>query len=197
MQIVDNIEDRVHKANCERAYTLSYKHWNCVLTINMGSDNKPSENAPIMLSNLDTNMLESYGEEGVGSEVRFTQNSVPFDFDGQRLLWMQYLTRDHREVYLYTFATKEKTTVATFNKRDGIISHMKLLGDSLFFVRNTRDLIRYDIRAKSHTLLGQVKDSVIALYVTKNRLRELDRAEEEKVARGMNEDEIDEEEGKD
>jgi hypothetical protein len=40
VQIVENIEDRSHKANCERAFTLSYKHFNCVLTINMGGDKK-------------------------------------------------------------------------------------------------------------------------------------------------------------
>lgn len=40
VQIVENIEDRVHKANCERAYTLVYKQYNCVLTINMGNEKK-------------------------------------------------------------------------------------------------------------------------------------------------------------
>lgn len=74
VQIVENIEDRVHKANCERAFTLSYKHFNCVLTINMSEKDKPpSENPPIMLSNLDSNMLESFGDgqEG-GALVNFT-----------------------------------------------------------------------------------------------------------------------------
>ena len=92
VQIVENIDDRSHKANCERAYTLSHKHYNCVLTINMGGDKKkeqaPSDNAPIMLSNLDTNMLEPYGDPTDGPEVVFTQNTVPFDFDGDHLLWM-------------------------------------------------------------------------------------------------------------
>ena len=71
---MENIEDRVHKANCERAFTLSYKHFNCVLTINMSEKDKTNtENPPIMLSNLDTNMLESFGDgvEG-GSIVQFT-----------------------------------------------------------------------------------------------------------------------------
>ena len=118
----------------------------------------PSENAPIMLSNLDTNMLESFGEpnqgpEG-GSEVIFTQNCVPFDFDGARLLWMQYLSRESREVYVYDFALKEKQTVLTFSKRDGIVSHMKFIGDSVFYVKDTKNLIKYDIKKKSSTLIG-------------------------------------------
>ena len=198
VQIVENIEDRVHKANCERAFTLSYKHFNCVLTINMSDKDKqsPSENAPIMLSNLDTNMLESFGEpnqgpEG-GSEVIFTQNCVPFDFDGARLLWMQYLSRESREVYVYDFAMKEKQTVLTFSKRDGIVSHMKFIGDSVFYVKDTKNLIKYDIKKKSSTLIGTTQDAVIALFVTPNLIREADRSEEEKVG-FQNEHEIDEE----
>lgn len=35
VQIVENIEDRAHKQNCERAFTIAYKHYNCVMTINM------------------------------------------------------------------------------------------------------------------------------------------------------------------
>lgn len=37
-----------------------------------------------MLSNLETNILENYGE----GEIEFTQNTVPFDFDGKRLLYL-------------------------------------------------------------------------------------------------------------
>lgn len=81
VQIVENIEERSHKANCERAFTLAYQHFNCVLTIDMGNKGEePAEkNPPIMLSNLDSNILENYGEE---SNIKFTQNTVPFDFDG-------------------------------------------------------------------------------------------------------------------
>lgn len=90
----------------------------------MGSEKKKeaagSENPPIMVSNLDTNMLEPYGEPDEGDhnaggpQITFTQNTVPFDFDGERLLYMQYHTRDHREIYLYTFATRTRDTLCTF-----------------------------------------------------------------------------------
>lgn len=46
-----------------------------------------------MLSNLDSNMLDNYGENG---ELEFNQNTVPFDFDGANLLWMHYVTKDER-----------------------------------------------------------------------------------------------------
>ncbi len=62
-------------------------------------------NPPMMLSNLETNNLENFGE----GEVEFTQNTVPFDFDGGRLLWMQYVTKEERAVYIYDFEEKAKT----------------------------------------------------------------------------------------
>lgn len=48
-------------------------------------DNKINEEkaAPLMLSNLESNVLENFGE----NEIEFTQNTVPFDFDGHRLLY--------------------------------------------------------------------------------------------------------------
>jgi hypothetical protein len=71
---------------------------------------------------------------------------------------------------------------------------MKFVGDSLFYVKNTKDLVRYDIRNKSSHLIGTTKDAIIALYVTRNEIREFDRGEEEKIGGGMiQSDEIDEE----
>ncbi|CDW91154.1 UNKNOWN [Stylonychia lemnae] len=181
VQIVENIEEKVHKANCERSFTLSYSHYNCVLTIDMGGKGKinsihkldkgedqAEQNPPIMLSNLNTNILENYGEE---SQVKFSQNTVPFDFDGQRLLWMEYKTKDERVVYIYYFETKTKAEIIHFTKRDGLISHMKFLGDWLFF--------KYDMRQKSQKIIGQTKDSVLATFVSHNKIRDFDRNIEE------------------
>jgi len=105
---------------------------------------------------------------------------------------MQYLTRDNRELYIYNFLEKTKTTVCSFTKRDGIISHVKLLGNSLFYVKNTKDLIRFDMKGKSSSLIGTTKDAVIALNVNRNHLRELDLREEEKKGESVSQ-EIDEE----
>lgn len=157
------------------------------------TEKKPSENPPIMLSNLETNILESFGEADEGSPVTFTQNTVPFDFDGARILWMQYVTRDFREVYIYEFSKKEKTTVVTFAKRDGIISHMRLLGDYLFYVKDTKNILCFDLRSKTCNLIGTTRDAVIALTVTRNTIREHDRIEEEKLGHGLIDEEIDEE----
>jgi hypothetical protein len=65
----------------------------CVLTINMeDKDNKPnpqhsSHLKPINIVNLQTNDFEPHCEE---EEKMFDQNTVPFDFDGDYLLWLRY-----------------------------------------------------------------------------------------------------------
>lgn len=83
------------------------------------------QEAPINLSNLETNKLEEFGRD----EIEFTQNSVPFDFDGNYLLWMDYKAKGVREIHLYDFNNKKKETILTFGQKDGIISHCKLTGE--------------------------------------------------------------------
>jgi hypothetical protein len=172
--IVESVDDRSHKANCEKAFTLAYQHYNCVLTLNVaGKDNqsRPPENyVPIMLSNLDANMLDNFGE----GELEFTQNTVPFDFDGQRLLWMHYVTKDEREVFIYDFEEKKKTKVMEFKRRDGLVSHMKMIGNQVFFVRNTKEVMKHDIVKNTQSLVGTTRDSILAMHVTQNVLREFD-----------------------
>lgn len=62
--------------------------------------------------------------------------------------WMNYLTKDKRDVFIYDFESKTKTLVVSFTNKDGLISHMKFLGDFLYYVRNTKDVI-----VSTHTLL--------------------------------------------
>ena len=127
-----------------------------------------------MLSNLDTNILENYGE----GELQFTQNSVPFDFDGKRLLyaflgmilnrWMEYVTKDNRDVYIYDFDLKQKRNALSFTRRDGLVSHMRFCGECLFYVKNTKDVVMYDMRGKSSVLVGTCRDAVLAMCVGKH-----------------------------
>lgn len=119
----------------------------------------PEQNAPIMLSNLESNELVPFGE----NEIEFTQNTVPFDFDGLRLLWMHYVKKDERDVYIYEFESKTKTRITSFSARDGLISHMKFLGDCLYYVRNTKDVIRFDMKKKTASLVGTAKDAILCL----------------------------------
>jgi len=47
-------------------------------------------------------MMEQFAQD----ELDFTQNSVPFVYDGEHLLWMNYLVKGKREIYIYYFEKK-------------------------------------------------------------------------------------------
>ena len=54
--IVEDVDERAHKANCERSFTLMHRNYNCVLSINMqdrGNKEGQEELAPISISDLD------------------------------------------------------------------------------------------------------------------------------------------------
>ena len=67
---------------------------------------------------------------------------------------MQYETRDIRKINIYDFEVKAKFTPLDFSKRDGLISHVKFLGEKIFYVKNTRDIVKYDIKSKSSKIIG-------------------------------------------
>ena len=153
--IVDITEEKSHKPNCERAFTLLYQHQNCVINMNL-IQKKPEEpkpiddnQAPISLSNLETNKLEQFGKD----EFEFTQNTVPFDFDGENLLWMVYLPKGVRELNIFDFATKKYETILTFTAGEGIISHCKLSGQksslNIIYVKDCQKIIMYNIKNKT------------------------------------------------
>lgn len=65
------MEQRTHKATCERSFTLNKKHMGCVLTINMNDKQQASPNAdlkPINIVNIETKNYERHCENG---EVEF------------------------------------------------------------------------------------------------------------------------------
>ena len=73
-------------------------------------------------------MLQSFGEN---EDLSFNQNTVPFDFDGYRLLWLEYKDNDIRELSIYNLDPlsdkQPMERVNRFVKADGMISHARLL----------------------------------------------------------------------
>ncbi len=98
--------------------------------------------------------MEHFGQE----ELEFTQNSVPFAYDGEHLLWMNYLQQGKREIYIYDFEQKQRETVLTFGSKDGIISHCKLVGkgDSLtvLYVKDCNKIFEFNVKTKQVRQVG-------------------------------------------
>ena len=158
---------------------MLYQQYNCVLTINTQKDGEAASHlAPINISDLENDMLVPH----TPPDLRFTQQHVPFDFDGDYLLYMEYLRNSERKVFLYSVAKQTITEVLRFTKADPIVSHVKLTRNSqngikLVYVQGGRQIKTYDVNEKKHMLVGVVADSILALHVRKNYLRQNDRAQ--------------------
>lgn len=75
----------------------------------------------LSIANLEESILEDHTEG-----LHFDQNTVPFDFDGQVLVWMTYLEGGVREINTYTVETHKVENLIRFQKGVGIISHVKI-----------------------------------------------------------------------
>ena len=78
---------------------------------------------PISISDLEENMLVQHRPDN----MRFTQNSVPFDFDGEHLIYMEYMENSLREIWMYKVQDREVVQLMRFTKADPIVSHVKLV----------------------------------------------------------------------
>lgn len=121
--VTGDVDERSHKANCERALTFLHQHYNCVVSLNMAdkADTQQGQFPALSISNLEESVLEDHTEG-----LLFDQNTVPFDFDGHVLLWMAYLEGGIREIKTYQVDTRQIQTLIRFGRGDGIISHCKL-----------------------------------------------------------------------
>lgn len=74
---------------------------------------------------------------------------MPFDFNGDVLLWMDYLPKGLREISIFDFVTKKKELLLSFSEKDGIISHCKLMGTrqalKIAYVKDTQKVLYYDV----------------------------------------------------
>lgn len=113
-------------------------------------------------------------------EFEFNYNSVPFDYDGNRLLWMDYVDKKTRDVNIYDSQKDERSTVMTLTKKDGQIYFMKLYKSYVFYVKDTRNIMKYDMFTQESELVYKAKDSLVGIHVYSPKLRKFDSQEHER-----------------
>ena len=138
------------------------------------------------MSDLEQNILQPYGE----NEFTFDQNTVPFDFDGKRLLWLTYKDGDIRELNQFVFDQNKVELINRFKKGEGMISHVKYLktnnperkiGKYIFWVLNTNSICRFNIEEKKYEIVASVPDSILCMNVTMNTIKSKEREYLEKM----------------
>ena len=82
--------------------------------------------------NLKTYKIES-------GKIQMSNYCVPFDFDGNRFLFLDYITKDERKICIYYTLSYENIYEYNIEKDFGHISHMKIISkedNKIFLCRN-------------------------------------------------------------
>lgn len=74
------------------------------------------------------------GSQNTIEGLKFPPHSVLFDYDGQRLLWMEHETKN-RKLHLYR-VNRASTEILSLNKGFGKFGFCKFLGENIIYVHN-------------------------------------------------------------
>ncbi len=120
-----------HIQFCENTFCfMSGKYF--LLLRNQFAEFTPIENKEIFYINKDLKNLNV-----INGTIEMTNYNVPFDFDGDRFLFLDYKSKDERRICIYYTLTRIPMIVHFINKDFGHISHMKLIPDNkIFLCRN-------------------------------------------------------------
>lgn len=61
-------------------------------------------------------------------EFKMPEVAVPFDFDGSRILWMEYQEDQVKEFQYYDLVQKKVVPIKSFDKSYHFLSHGRLVG---------------------------------------------------------------------
>lgn len=151
-----------HSQLCENSFTMLHKY--CLFRITLS---QPEEcNVTILNKNADYDIKNIKTFQNEKGFIEMTNYSVPFDFDCERFVWVEFLSDSERNICVFNINSTEKPWKYLINKAYGHISHIKLLeGSSMLIVR---DLNKCEIRCHDahFTLLKaftHIGDEVIAI----------------------------------
>lgn len=106
----------------------------------------------------------------------FKPHTVPYDFDGDRLLWMEWDGTTRIFKYFH-FECNETKTIGSFLKSYGQIGYCKLISDYMMIVKNFRTIELIDINTGiSKFTIGKHNSDIVAInwirIVEKHKERE-------------------------
>jgi hypothetical protein len=92
------------------------------------------------LINLSTQMRNS------SDRVRFGAHSAPLDFDGARLLWLEFAPGNMETLMLFKFTDPDSPSpVLSYNTVDKHVSFAKLWFNTVIVVQGSRNIRQYDV----------------------------------------------------
>ena len=98
-------------------------------------------------------------------EFRMPEVSVPFDFDGSRILWMEYQEDKVKEFQYYDLVQKKVIPIRAYDKEYHFLSHGRLVDRELIFVENNKNVKSYHMESKVQRDLYTHNSSIVALSI--------------------------------
>ena len=121
-----------HIKNCENSTCMMTNKYYLIVHTNF-ADNV----SPITLNKIsyENKMMTSF--EVVKGEIEMYNFSIPFDFDGDRFLFLDYESEEIRRICIYYTLSKKKPYIYKITTDFGHISYMKLLiNDKIILCKN-------------------------------------------------------------
>lgn len=162
-QIDNYISDKVHNEFCETAQCFMTKT-NYLIIYSFYSDfNWPLKFSQVKYENKNLKTFDV-----IKGSIYMSNFNVPFDFDGDKILYLEYYSKTMRSINIYSTIEDEKIFQFFIKNDFGHISFMKFLPDDcIFLCRNiyiceiykiSKNVNDKSINNKSEVTINEIKD---------------------------------------
>lgn len=154
--------DNTHKQQCENTYCLLSSTHLLMVELNQNSEdgniNIMGLTNKVKIKNLMSQNMYEY-------EIPMTNYSIPFDFDGVRFLWVEFLSDKERNICMFDFSTTKKWEYRLY-KDFGHISFGRLLKNNSIVIVTRLNVVEIRNMDEGFTLINKyihIGDEVVAL----------------------------------
>ena len=162
-RIKNYISEEDHIINCENTSCFLTSSNFLIINTIFDENNSPITMQQIPYQNKILNSLDI-----IKGDIEMFNFCVPFDFDGDKFLFLDYQTKHTRRICIYYTLSKKNPFIHIINNNFGHISHMKLLSnDRIFLCRKYKKCEIYKINEK-FTLVEEwahIGEEIIAVEI--------------------------------
>ena len=142
MDVEKNYENPTkHIENCQKCFPMLYKTKFLRIYMNLPPGHKDQDYSSFenKLGSINYDLKDIITPNSIsGGIINMSSYAVPFDFDGNKLLWVDFITEYERYIFIYNFNEKKNDFELKLNPSFGHISHFYFLpNNQLFLIRNS------------------------------------------------------------
>ena len=147
-----------HNQNCQNSYVLLSPYYLFRIQLEQIEDNSffvSTANQEYELKEI--NMIEDNNKNYIG-KLQMTNYSVPFDFDGNNFLWVEFLSSENRNICIadvMTMLDSAEEKPKKYNLDKDIIKHIsfaKIINDKKIFIIHSKNICEIRLLDDKFTL---------------------------------------------